>query len=136
MDDEHTQETFDSNFRAETQPPPVRQPGAEAVSREKPVAAEPTDLAELLGVLRRIERTLVEVRGQFETLTRDQRHREFSPARLIGALLQALVLFFVIAGLADWVYQAELGQPLIKLLFAGVFQLGALTAFVLSRNRA
>lgn len=130
MDDEHAQSTMQSSFQVEIPPAGDKGPS------ESPPPNRSPDEPELLAVLHRIERTLEDVRSQFDTLTRDRRHREFSPARLIGALLQALVLFFVIAALADWVYQAAFAGQLIKLAFAAVFQVGALTAFVLSRSRA
>jgi len=41
---------------------------------------------------------------------------------------------FVIAAIADRVFQAEIGQQLANLLLAGVLQLGALTAFLLARD--
>ena len=93
------------------------------------------DNTELLGVLQRVAGLLEELRGRFDTSTREQRHREFSAARLIGAILQALVLGFVFAALADWAYGVKEGPQLVKLAFAGVLQLGALTAFVLSRGK-
>ena len=89
---------------------------------------------ESLAVLRQIEQSLDEIRGRVDTATRAHRHREFSVARLIGALLQALVVGFVIAALADWAYQAPPAGQLVKLAFAGVLELGALTAFVLARD--
>jgi hypothetical protein len=49
-------------------------------------------------------------------------------------VLQFLVVGSAIAAVADWAFQAELGKQLVMLMFAGVFQLGALTAFVLSRE--
>ena len=88
-----------------------------------------------LAVLRRIERTLEEIRGRLETTARAQRHVEFSPARLIGALFEVLVLGLVIAALADWIYQAPLPNQLVKLTLAGVLQLVALTAFVLAPKK-
>lgn len=86
-------------------------------------------------MLERIEHILGEIHGRLELAAREDRHREFSPARLIGGVLEALVVGFVIAALADWVFQKP-GSALVELAFAGVFQLGALTAFVLARERA
>ncbi len=84
--------------------------------------------------LERIEGLLREIRGQLETMGRVQRYRDFSPARLIGAILQSLVVGFVIAAVADWLYQASAGTQLVKIGLAGVLQLAALTAFVLARR--
>jgi len=87
-----------------------------------------------LATLRRIVQLLDEIRGRLDIDARARRHRQFSLARLLGALLQALVVGLVIAALADWVYGAALGAQLVKLVFAGVLQLGALTAFVIARD--
>ncbi len=84
--------------------------------------------------LQRIERLLTGMSDRLETLTRERQHRDFSLARLIGWVLQFLVVGFAIAAVADWAFQAELGKQIVMLLFAGVFQLGALTAFLLSRE--
>ncbi len=116
-----------------------RQADAEQSTPETPTPTEsawPQDPAELQASLRRIERVLEEIHDRFETITRERRHHEFSPARLIGAILQALVLGFVIAALANWAYGAKEGPLLVKLAFAAVFQLGALTAFMLSREKS
>ena len=91
---------------------------------------------ELLGRLRQIESLLADIRGQVDATLRERRHREFSVARLTGALLQALVVGLVIAAVADWAYRADPAFQLVKLAFAGVLQLGALTAFVMSRQRS
>jgi len=84
--------------------------------------------------LQRIERLLTGMSDRLDTLTRERRHREFSLTRLIGWVLQWLVVGFAIAALADWAFQAELGKQIVMLMFAGVFQLSALTAFLLSRE--
>lgn len=97
--------------------------------------APPADEPDLLKLVQRLQTAVEEIRGRFETLSRERRHREFSPARLIGALLQAVVIGFVLLALSDWVYGAHEGPILVKLAFAAVFQLGALTSFVLSRDR-
>lgn len=84
--------------------------------------------------LRRIEALLQELRAHAESVARPRRHREFSLARLFGAILQALVVGLIIAAAADWAFQAPLGSQLVKLVFGGVLQLGALTAFTISRD--
>lgn len=89
---------------------------------------------ELLASLRRIERLLEQLRQRLETTARAERYREFSLARLFGALLQALVVGLLMFALTDWVYQGSPAQQLVKLAFAGVLQLGALTAFLLARE--
>lgn len=115
-----------------------------------PNAAKPTERSDpaqrrsgedLLAALQRVEEVVKDIRGRLEgmgewveTTTRERRHRQFSAAWLIGSLLQALVIGFVVAALADWAFEAELGRQLVKLALAGVLQLGALTAFVLARG--
>ncbi len=90
---------------------------------------------DVVQTLRRIERTLTEARGLLESQVREKEHREFSVARLLGALLQVLVVGFFISALADWVYQKPAADLLVKLAFAAVVQLGALSAFLLARER-
>jgi hypothetical protein len=89
---------------------------------------------ELLGVLRRIERALDEIRGRLEATARAHQHREFSLPRLLGNLCQVLVVGLVGLALADWVYQAPPGRLLVELALAGVLQLGALTGLILARG--
>lgn len=100
-----------------------------------PGGPAPGESPDVLGLLRHIDGLLEELRGRVEAVTRTQRHREFSFARLAGGVLQVLVAGLVIAALADWLFNArEIAAPLIKLMFAGVLQLGALTAFLLGRD--
>jgi hypothetical protein len=88
----------------------------------------------VLASLRRIERMLDEIHGAFETSARAHHFHHFSLARLSGALLQSLVVLLIVFALSDWVYAASEGKQLVKLAFAGVLQLGALTAFVVARG--
>ena len=90
----------------------------------------------MLAVLQRMSGAVEDMRGRLEAILRERRHREFSPGKLIGAVLQALAIGFVLAALADWVYGVKEGPILVKLAFAAVFQVGALTAFVLGRDRS
>ncbi len=115
-------------------PPTSEMPRSEAQRKQAPTAG-PDDLGELLAVLRRMEASLQALRGHLEATGRERRYREFSAARLIGALLEILVLGFVVAALADWVYHASYGEQLVKLGLAGVLQMGALTAFWLGRAK-
>jgi hypothetical protein len=102
---------------------------------ERRPGSEREDLAELAAVLVRIEHALNEVREHLEASEHERQHREFSIARLLGSLLQALVIGLMIAALADWVYGQPEARQLVKLAFAGVLQLGALTAFLTARDR-
>lgn len=106
-------------------PDPAAPPAA-----EHPSAAPPD-----VGVaLVRIEEHLRGLRDQLDTVMRVRRHREFSVARLVGAILQVVVAGFVFVALADWVFARDVGPILVKLGFAVVLQLAALTAFVLARE--
>jgi len=101
---------------------------------EDATPAAPAGTGEQWATLRRIEELLAEIRARLDTVAQLQQHREFSLARLIGAVLQALVVGLIIAAFADWAFQAPPVQQLIKLLFAGVLQLGVLTAFIVARE--
>ncbi len=90
--------------------------------------------SDVLAALERLEQVLRDIRGQLDTLGRGGQHREFSSARLIGAVLQVVAVAFVLLAAADWIYQAPPAAQFIKLLFALVVQLGALTAFLLARD--
>ena len=88
-------------------------------------------------VLRRIERLLFEIRGRMESTARSERYREFSLARLSGTIAQFVVIALLIMAVVDWVNpQIPPGGQLVRLAFAGVLQLVALTAFILSRDKA
>lgn len=111
---------------------PTTTPPSPAESQHESSSTSP---AELLATLERVEGVVRELRDQVDTIAREKSHREFSFARLTGSLLQALVAGFLIAALADWVYEAEPAHTLVKLAFAGVLQIGALSAFLLSLLR-
>lgn len=100
-----------------------------------PAAREADPSSDLLATLQRIDHTLDQLHGRLETLTRAQRHREFSAARLVGVILQILVLALVFVAAMGWTYGAKEGRLLVELAFAAVLQLGTLTAFVVSRDR-
>lgn len=116
--------------------PPATQP----VAREGHPpgdAIRPRDQdASLLAALERLEALVDEVRRGVDVVARERRHREFSPARLVGSILQSLVVGLVLWGLSDWVFAEPTEGLFVKLAFAAVLQLGALTAFVLGREVA
>jgi hypothetical protein len=82
--------------------------------------------------LERMEKLLSQIRGALDADARDGEHRGFSIRRLIGAVLQVTVAGLVALALLDWLLQAPVDSLLVKLAFAAVLQLSALTAFVLS----
>jgi hypothetical protein len=95
---------------------------------------QPDPRPEDLATLRRIEHVLDEMRNLLDTTQREQQHRVFSPARLAGAILQALVVGLVAWALSDWILAAPAGPLQIKLAFAAVLQLIVLTAFASARQ--
>ncbi len=100
-----------------------------------PLAAEPADPLE--ASLLRMERHLSEIASSLESLERERRHKDFSPLLFIGPIAQALVVALLLWTTSD-AFFAKLpntGYMLIKLGFAGVLQMGALTAFLAHRRR-
>lgn len=84
--------------------------------------------------LARLEGLLREIRGALDAGAREQQHRQFSIARLLGAMTQALAIGFVLWAALDWALQGESASVIVKLSFATVLQLMAVTAFYLSRE--
>jgi len=89
---------------------------------------------ESLPPVARLEERLTQIRDLLDTAEREQRHKEFSAARLTGALAQALVVALLAWALSDWVFALPPETVLVKLGFAAVLQLAALTAFVVGRE--
>ncbi len=82
----------------------------------------------------RVERLLEEIRGALDARARDKRYKEFSATRLVGAVLQALVVGLMAWSLSDWVFQLPAEGLFIKLAFAAVLQLIAMTALLMSKE--
>lgn len=86
--------------------------------------------------LERIEHGVERIRAALDADLRDARHRDFSPALLAAVLAQAIVV-----ALLGWAAIDCLTAPLpaavilVKLAFAGVLQLIALTGFASVRTR-
>ncbi len=99
---------------------------------------QPADATrEVVAALVRIEQVLGEIRGRLDVLDRERRYGTFSVARLAAAVLQAIVVGFFLAALADWLFYSDpvqAGAVLVKLGFAAVLQLAALTGFVVGRE--
>jgi len=134
MSSEPTEPLFASQASSARPLPPVHTSDHPGSVGPAEAPGQPVNGAELMAALQRIERLLADLSGRVETLTREKQHRPFSPAWFLGTLLQIFVVGFVIAAIADRVFQADIGQQLANLLFAGVLQLGALTAFLLARE--
>ena len=92
----------------------------------------PGDVA---GAFERMEKLLSQIRGSLDSTAREARYREFSMLRLVGAVLEVFVAGFVILALLDWFFTAPTNKLLVKLAFAAVLQLAALTAFIVSREK-
>ena len=95
----------------------------------------PQEAAAAIG---RLEGLVREIRGALDASAREQEHREFSIARLFAAIAQALSIGFLLWAALNWMMPADGGEGgviVIKLLFATVLQLMALTAFYMSRQR-
>lgn len=116
-----------------SQPPAAdRGPGT---GEAKPPPADATQ--EAAATLVRIEQVLGDIRGRLDALDRERRYRSFSLALLAAAVLQALVIGFLLAALADWLFYSDTvqaGAVLVKLGFAAVLQLAALTGFAAGRD--
>jgi hypothetical protein len=83
----------------------------------------------------RLEGLVREIRGALDASAREREHREFSIARLLAAIAQGLAIGLLLWAALDWLMPGERGEgaPVVKLLFAIVLQLMALTAFYVSR---
>lgn len=88
--------------------------------------------AETGEALRHIEDALDDIRATLDAHLRERRHRDFSPARFAGAISQAVVIGVLAWAGSDCFFGIAWETILIKLGFAGVLQLLAMTAFVLS----
>ncbi|MBU0639563.1 MAG: hypothetical protein KKB50_11915 [Planctomycetes bacterium] len=89
---------------------------------------------ELLEHLGRIEDLLGQIRGELDATARDRQHKDFSATRLLGTCVQALVVALLAWALSDWIFQISGEALLIKLAFAAVLQLVALTALTVARR--
>ncbi len=85
--------------------------------------------------LARIEKRLEEIRGLLNAQVRERQHREFSAALLVGVVVQIVAGGLIGMALLDWIFQAPTASLAVKLGFAAVFQLVALTALALWRMR-
>ena len=118
---------------------PAEQPPSSAgrlptTAAEPEVSARRSAAGEILAVLERMERELSQMRAAVEATARERQHQEFSPVRLIGSIVQALVIGLVLWALSDWAFGEPHGVLQTKLAFAVVLQIAALTAFVLGRE--
>lgn len=116
--------------------PPVRE-APRTFTETSPVApvAEDRDEAaasDAVKTLERMERVLGEIRGALDASAREERHKEFSPIRLVGAIVQVIVVGLLGLAVVDWIFEASFDTQFVKLAYAAVLQLTALTAFVVA----
>lgn len=92
-------------------------------------------LADLVASLQRIEKQLRDIRDTLDAAAREGKHRQYSPARLTGSILQVIVAGLIALAVLDWAFDAPADTLLAKLAFAAVLQLAALTAFIVARGK-
>jgi hypothetical protein len=102
--------------------------------RTRPTA-NPVESPDRGETLDRIERLLAEMRATLDALAREQRHERFSAARMVGVLLQVLAGGLLVLAAVDWILHPAGAWLLSTIGLAVFFQLAALTAFVISRER-
>jgi hypothetical protein len=112
-------------------PPDLDRPGASEPPRAP--ARLPEDVTR---TFERMEQLLGRIHGALDAGVREREHRELSYARLAGAILQVIVAALVALALLDWLLHGVVNSLIVKLAFAMVLQLAALTAFVISRRNA
>jgi len=96
---------------------------------------EPAPLPEdITRTFARMERILGRIHGALDASAREGEHREWSSGRLVGGILQVIVAGLVALALLDWLLHGVVNSLFVKLAFAMVLQLSALTAFVVSRK--
>jgi hypothetical protein len=82
----------------------------------------------------RIEKLLGRIHGALDASAREGEHRELSYGRLLGGILQVVVAGLLALALLDWLLHGAVNSLFVKLAFAGVLQVSALTAFVVARK--
>ncbi len=114
----------------------TRENQGELLSQSPQPASEPPPPlpADSLAVLQRMEQTLVDIRRSLAAEEREAQHREYSPGPLVASITQVLVVALLLWGVLDWSFAAPPANVLVKLGFATVLQLIALTAFLLGRD--
>ncbi len=110
--------------------PPVPPPAIAGSPAQEP--SGPDVRADTLQALARLEKLVGEIHAALDARLREQKHKDFSPAWLGGAILQVLVVGLVVMAGMDCLFQLPVGRPVLKLAFALVLQGMALTAFVVA----
>lgn len=82
-----------------------------------------------------IEHALRGIESLLNAEIRRRSHWEFSSLTVVAAILQVFAAGLFAAAVLDWLFQSVSPTTQIKLLCAGVLQIGVLTALVASRDR-
>lgn len=81
----------------------------------------------------RSERLLEEIRDLIDATVRERTHKEFSYVWMAGGVAQVLVLGLLLLAALELIFDRLGTATFVKLEFAAVLQLVALTAFLLGR---
>ncbi len=115
------------------QPPSAFKPDPPQVSDNAERVSPAPELRDLVESVRQLEQTHHQVREQLDRISHERAYRDFSMLRLLAAMLQAIVIGLLVVAVADWVYGVSAARQLVTLAFAGVLQLGTLTAVSAAR---
>ena len=116
--------SIEQDSRADT-----KEPGAsERLAESAPLPEDVTH------TFKRMEQLLGRIHGTLDAGARERQHRELSYARLAGAILQVIVAALVALALLDWLLHGAVNSLFVKLAFALVLQVSALTAFVVAHR--
>jgi hypothetical protein len=110
--------------------PPAPPPATAGIPAHE--SSSPDVRSDTLPVLTRLEKLVGGIHAALDARLREQKHKDFSPAWLAGAILQVLVVGLVMMAGMDCLFQVPVGRPVLKLAFALVLQGMALTAFVVA----
>ncbi len=110
----------------------TKEPGASERPAES-VQLLPEDVTQ---TFKRMEQLLGRIHGTLDAGARERQHRELSYARLAGAILQVIVAALVALALLDYLLHGAVNSLFVKLAFALVLQVSALTAFVVAHRNS
>lgn len=86
--------------------------------------------------LDRLETLLKKIHGTLDSRSREGEHRDWPYVRMTAVILQVIVAGLIVLALFDWILYGPVNTLIVKLAFAGVLQVSALTAFLISRKEA
>ena len=83
----------------------------------------------------RLEALLKKIHDALDARAREEEHRDWSYLRTAGVILEIIVGGLVVLALYDWILYGPVNTLVVKLAFAMVLQLAALTAFFVSGRK-